>query len=287
MIAILTISIKKIEKLDRIIKNKSLDYEEFGNIEFKSNDYQNELKNLLKILPMLRNEKAFIFIDPYEYKHIKASQIKKLLESGNSEVLLWLPIQFMYRFSSRGTPQALQGFIDEFTQYENWKDVDSVWKLISQLKTSFQTYLDKEYFVDTFTIQKDKNTVFYLFFFSSHMKGFEKMLEAKWKIDTDEGKGWNFRENQLSLFQQYKTNPLEEKLKQFLKGGQRYNGEVFEFTLRESFLPKHTIEIFKYWQQSGILDVISLTGKKARKGSFYVSYKHFRDDGKKVYYKLR
>ena len=93
------------------------------------------------MLPKSKNEKAFIFIDPYEYKHIKANQIKRLLESGISEVLLWLPTQFMYRFSSSGTPLALKDFIEELTQYKDWNETDNIWRFIEQLKSDFQSFI--------------------------------------------------------------------------------------------------------------------------------------------------
>ncbi|MCB9502472.1 MAG: three-Cys-motif partner protein TcmP [Deferribacteres bacterium] len=277
----------KIEKIKRVVEEKSLYYKEFGEIVFSSNDYQIEINSLFELLPKLQNEKAFIFIDPYEYKHIKASQIKRLMDTGITEVLLWLPTQFMYRFSFNGIPQALKDFIEELTQYKEWNKAESIWKFIDQLKIGFQNYMGMNYFVDTFTIQKDTNTVFCLFFFSSHIKGFEKMLEAKWEIDTEQGKGWNYTGNQPSLFHDTKTNPLEEKLRLFIKEKKRFNADVYEFTLRQSFLPKHTNEIFYNWQMMGILDVFLSDGTKARKRAYYIDYKYFRDDPEKVYYKLR
>lgn len=280
---------RKIEKVRQAIKDKSLYYEEFGEVEFTSNDYQTEYEKLIGVLPKLRpqNQKAFIFIDPYEYKHIKASQIKNLMSGGNTEILLWLPTQFMYRFADNGTPEALKDFIEEITQYKGWKQNDNVWSFIAQLKNGFQEYIGNNYFVDTFTIQKDVSTVFCLFFFSSHIKGFEKMLEAKWDIDTEQGKGWDYTGNQPSLFHEQKTHPLEIKLQDFLKDNKKYNSDVYEFTLRQGFLPKHTNEVLYNWQNENKIDVIMASGTKARKKSFYVSYDYYKNDKKKVFYKLK
>jgi hypothetical protein len=240
-------------------------------------------------LPKLKsqNQKAFIFIDPYEYKHIKASQIRNLMSNGSSEVLLWLPTQFMYRFASNGTPEALKDFITEIIpKFDEWKP-GNVWSFIAQLKEGFQSFLGEKFFVETFTIQKDVNTVFCLFFFTSHIKGFEKMLEAKWEIDTEQGKGWDYSGNQPSLFHEQKTNPLEERLKGYLIGGKRYNGELYEFTLRQGFLPKHINEILYNWQNRGQLDVTTPNGEHARKKAFYIAYNHYKDDSKKVYFTLK
>ncbi|MBI5473067.1 MAG: three-Cys-motif partner protein TcmP [Ignavibacteriae bacterium] len=280
---------KKVQKLKSAIKDKSLHYDKFGDLSFSSDDYKNQVDNLKKLLPTLHKQKVFVFIDPYEYKHISASDIKSLLSQKHSEVLLFLPTQFMYRFDKKGTPQALKDFIEEIVEYKKWRENEnnSSWDFVNQLKEAFREYLGVHHFVDTFTIEKDQNTVFSLFFFTSHIKGFEKMLEAKWEIDTEQGKGWNYTGNPPSLFHAFKTNPLEEKLKVFLRGKQRTNGDAYEFTLRAGFLPKHANEVFYNWQNNGNLEVVTRNGERARKGSFYIAYNYYRDDCNKVSFRLK
>lgn len=277
----------KVEKVKRVISERSLHQPEIGEIDYSSNDYQIEFNNLLQTLPAYKNQEAFIFIDPYEYKHIKASQIKSLLAYKNSEVLLWLPTQHMYRFSNSGTPLALKDFIEELVPYTNWKESDSVWHFIEQLKVAFQRYIGDDLFVDTFTIQKDVSTVFCLFFFSTHIRGFEKMLETKWTIDTEQGKGWEYTGNHPTLFHDVKTNPLEDKLTEFMKGNFRTNGEIYAFTLRQGFLPRHTNEILKDWESNDRITITRADNTKPRKSSFYVAYEHYKQDYNKVSLKLK
>jgi three-Cys-motif partner protein len=279
----------KVKKVEQALKDKSLYYSEFGQLEFSTNDYILEYEKLISELPKLKslNQKAFIFIDPYEYKHIKATQIRNLMSMGNSEVLLWLPTQFMYRFATNGTPEALKDFITEIIpNFSDWKP-GNVWNFISELKQGFQNFLGVNFFVDTFTIQKDTNTVFCLFFFTSHIKGFEKMLEAKWEIDTEQGKGWDYTGNQRSLFHEYKTNPLEIKLKEYLKEKERFNGELYVFTLRQGFLPKHANEIFYNLRNEGVLSVRKQDGTEViNKKHTFLGYKYFRDEFQKATFKL-
>jgi len=279
----------KVKKVERSLIEKSLYYSDFGNLEFSTEDYQVQFEKLLTELPKLKplNQKAFIFIDPYEYKHIRASQIKSLMSSMSSEVLLWLPTQFMYRFASNGTPEALKDFITEMIPDFYKSEPGNVWGFISELKQAFQNFLGDNFYVDSFTIEKDTSTVFCLFFFTSHIKGFEKMLEAKWEIDKEYGKGWDYAGNPPSLFHEHKTNPLEQKLREFLQGKARCNGEVYEFTLRQGFLPKHANEIFTNWQKNGDLEVLTAGGEKARKGSFYIAYGRSESDKKKVRFDLK
>ncbi len=277
----------KVTKVKNAISSKSLHSEKIGSLEFSCIDYKDYLIKLEDKLKSLKNVKTFIFIDPYEYKHIKISQIKNLLSINKSEVLLWLPTQFMYRFEANGTPLALKDFIEEIVPFKDWKSSDGVWSFISQLRDGFQNAIGNKYFVDHFTIQKDKCTVFCLFFFTSHIKGFEKMLESKWEIDNEQGKGWNYTGNEPSLFYQDKINPLEANLIEFLKTGTKSNGEIFEFTLKQRFLPKHANEILNNWQQNNRLEVVLQNGQKARKGAFYNSYRYYKNDFSKVLFLLR
>jgi len=282
----------KVAKTKKSISDKKLYYPAFGSLDFTSIDYKDLLSSLTTTLSKLDKEKAFIFIDPYEYKHIKISHIKishikDLMKNRKSEVLLWLPTQFMYRFEKNGTPTALKDFIEEIIPFEQWNQSKNVWSFVQELRNGFQDSMGKKFFVDNFTIQKDNNTVFCLFFFTSHIKGFEKMLESKWKIDTEEGKGWDYSGNLPSLFHEQKTNVLAEKLENYLESVGRTNGEIYEFTLRQGFLPKHTVEVFIDWQNTDKIDVVLENGSKARKKSFYISYKNFKTEFSKVTIKIK
>jgi len=277
---------KKVDNTKNAIKDKSLYYPNFGKLEFRNDDYKKLLDEITSKLNAIQNEKAFVFLDPYEYKHIRVSHIKKLMSNKKTEVLMWLPTQFMYRFESNGTPTALKDFIEEIVPYENWSQSTNVWTFVEELKNGFQNALTKEYFVDNFTIQKDKNTVFCLFFFTSHIKGFEKMLEAKWQIDTEQGKGWDYTGNQPSLFFAHKTNKLEERLKDYLSNAPRTNSQIYDFVLRCGYLPKHVGEVLSNWQNQGTLRVEKPDGTPGRKKSFYINYGKYRDEPSKVIFKL-
>ena len=119
-------------------------------------------------------------------------------------------------------------------------------------------------------------------------QAFEKMLEAKWEIDSEQGRGWKYSGNIPDLFSENKTNELEDKLKVYLKESRKYNGDVYEFTLRQGYLPTHTKQIFEEWQKDNILDVTLSNGEKARKKSFYIKYFKATDQEiKKVYFNLK
>lgn len=90
------------------------------------------------------------------------------------------------------------------------------------------------------------------------------------------------------MFAEFKTNALEEKLVSLLQtSGKIYNGIIYEVTLRNGFLPKHSVEIFNSLQSDGRIEVLSDTGEKVRKGAFYISYDNYKTTPKKVYFKIK
>jgi len=276
---------EKVLKVKEAVEKELLHSPEFGEIIFTVEDYQVEVKRLLAELPKLKKQKKFIFIDPYGYKNIKPSDIKAILECGDTEVLLFLPTQFMYRFDRKGTPPALKEFNDELNIIQDERNTISDWQYIEQLKVRFRELVSERYFVDTFTIEKDPNTIFCLFFFCNHIRGFEKMIDAKWEIDTERGKGYSYKGGNLELFSP--TYELESKLKKYLEDGQRSNGDIYEFTLRLGFRPKHAKHIFESWQKiPNNFVVVDSKGKVARKGSFYINYDDYKNHHNKVNFKL-
>ena len=277
---------EKIDRLKQAITENALHDKSYGQIIFRNKDYKEIVEPLAQHTEKLINEKAFIFIDPYGYKEIRASEIKKLLFSKKSEVLLFLPTQFMYRFDEKGTPQALIEILEELVDLKEWKPNGSVYEFIQQFKEALRKFLDKDFFVDTFTIQKDTTTVFCLFFVSSHIRGFEKMLETKWQIDEDEGKGWSY-EKTGNLFSSFKTNSLEEKLIEFIKSKSKCsNGDVYEFILHLGFLPTHANEVLSTLQNDGKLKISSDKTNEMRKGAFYINYENYKADPNKVFFKI-
>lgn len=156
-------------------------------------------------------------------------------------------------------------------------------EFIDQLKISFKQYLrEQRIYVDTFTIERDKKNLYCLFFFAPHIKGFEAMLDTKWKMDEQQGKGFRISAQQL-LFSEVEISNYPEKLKQYiLQADYRTNKDIYFFGLDNGFLPRHTNEVFKEWQKSDKKFKIFLEdGKEARKNSFYISYKNSRNNPEK------
>lgn len=95
-------------------------------LEISNHDYKSLIPALSKKFSKFGREKAFVFIDPYGYEDIIASEIKKLHSSKTSEILLFLPTQFMYRFEDKSTPRALEKLLGELGNEGDWQSARSI-----------------------------------------------------------------------------------------------------------------------------------------------------------------
>lgn len=277
----------KILRLKSLIEEKNLASGRID-INYTTTDYRKAIETTISKIYKLKNkEKAFVFIDPYGYKDIRVNDIYSLLSTKRTEVLLFLSTQFMFRFHKKATPESLKKFIDELVPENERPDSTTGIEFIENLKEYFKIRLGNEYYVDTFIIKRESGQYYCLFFFTSHIYGFEKMLEAKWNIDKQEGRGWR-HEHSYNLFDTQKstnTVKFEDKLKKFLLLP-RTNKEVYEFTLHNNHLPRHTVDVLSDLQKSGKLDIKAKDGGTVKRKSFYLGYQIAKNDPDKVLIKF-
>lgn len=149
---------------------------------------------------------------------------------------------------------------------------------------------DNRFFTTSYYIERNAATHFALFFVSPHIFGFEKILEVKWQLDDEAGRGFKIPKSQGLFDEQFAEEAknknaarLETILMQHLLES-KTNKEIYEITLKNEFLPKHTTEIFEKWQTNNpkfkVYDLQS--GKGARKKSFYISWTNYKEDADKV-----
>lgn len=235
-----------------------------------------------------RSSRNLVFIDPYGYKEISKSTLQRLMVSEKTELILFLPISHMQRFTqtalvSEEKPyEPLKKFVNSFFQDDHpiRKQTVSAVDYVNHLKEAL-TF--GKYFSTSYLIERDGSSYYALFFISPHIYGIETILKVKWDLDEEGGKGFKQPDKNpvFSLFaDQYKEladsenyDRLERVLKFWLKTP-KTNWELYEIILRNEFLPKHANEIFKNWQETlKSFKVTEIdTDKPARKGSFYINY---------------
>lgn len=230
-----------------------------------------------------KTRKSFVFLDPFGYSDVSIYDIRRLLSSGNSEVLLWLPMSHMNRFSVKETPDALSRIHDELeiTELELSEQISNR-SYIALFTHHFKTNFSSRY-VDSFFIKASPSTYHAMFFFTSHVRGAEILLEAKWKIDESNGEGWDHRQTNNLFGNSDKINKLEILLKDannspVIKGCT--NSDLYEWTIRQGYLPKHCVDVLKTLYYSGLRVTLIEENKPAIKGSFYIAYEHYKNKPK-------
>ncbi len=90
-------------KIERVEEFVSKIYKpENVKVKFSKINSSNILSEIHKDLNKLQiNERALLFIDPWGYKDIKPDVLKAILGNGKTEIILFLPISFMYRFADK------------------------------------------------------------------------------------------------------------------------------------------------------------------------------------------
>ncbi len=239
-----------------------------------------------------KNTRNLVFIDPYGYKEIKKATLQSLLDNERTEIILFLPISQMQRF----TATALESEVESYKPLKNF--VDSFFEEnhpIRKNRVNAIEYIDYlkdklrfgKYFSTSYYIERDESSFFGLFFVSPHIFGFQKILEVKWALDEDSGRGFRQPETQSSLFAEQSKelahNDNYERLEKILKESLRTpknNWELYEIILKNEFLPKHANEIFTKWQDAiknfSIIEIS--TGKPARKKGFYANWENYKNN---------
>lgn len=262
-------------------------------VQYSREDYNEIFPKLIKDLKEIgSNGRTLIFLDPYGYKEIKSKQIKDIILNKKTELLLFFPISHMHRFARKSLSKEdfpggipLEKFLLPLIEFNNeLAIVKSVYDFIFQLKKAFKTYLSEyNIFVDTFTIERDSQNVYGLFFFTHHVRGFEKMLESKWKMDKQQGRGFRFNSDEDSFFSEVEMSDYVHKLKEFVSCNTKTNADLYLFGLENGFLPKHTGEILKEWQKNNPKFNVSIVeGQGIRKNTFYIPYQNHANDPKKI-----
>ncbi|HMQ70307.1 MAG TPA: three-Cys-motif partner protein TcmP [Ignavibacteria bacterium] len=289
---------KNIEKVKS--KLDTLNTSKVCNIYYKSYGSDEIFKRVNNYLKKNNDSRArnLIFIDPYGYKEIHKNDIEKLLSNGHTEIILFLPLSHMHRFkgvafSDKINPSytKLRNFIIEFFPNDHpliKGQFTDIYKFINYLKDAFS--FNNKFFTASFYIQRDKANFNVLFFISPNIYGMEKILEVKWQLDRNTGRGYSIGQDDLNLQQLlpgFQLNQFEKNLENYLKGNTNTsNLDLYLFTIKNEHLPKHTNEILKKWQNEKTLLVLDVEkNKDARKNSFYINFDYYKNNKIKVSFK--
>lgn len=256
--------VKKIERIKKGIAAISLP--DNLNLVYHEEMYESIVTEVIQDVSNLRNnERALLFIDPWGYKEIDFKDLKNITANEKAEVILFLPIYFMYRFAEKSlSPMEFPGgkslenilkqiFEDEIPNTENQEFF---------IKSMHKAFKGKRFskYVDTFVIERAAGQLFSLFFFTNNQTGMRAMLESKWKADDERGHGFRINANQGSLFKGATASNFPFLLEEFLRESKNVrNEELYEFILQNGHLPKHANKVIKKLKSTKLI-INSLDG---------------------------
>ncbi|HEY1031189.1 MAG TPA: three-Cys-motif partner protein TcmP [Flavipsychrobacter sp.] len=226
-----------------------------------------------KICSFDRSERNLVFIDPYGYSAINKQALYNILSSRRSEIILFLPVAQMRRFTDealtaldRKDYENLRKFIFDFFPKDSKIFTDEkvpIFEYIDELKNAFS--FGEEFYTASHYIQRDKVNYYALFFIGHHIYGLDKFIEAKWKNDTL-GRGFNQSNGMGGLFgstlEEYDKNLSLARLEVltrelFEKSGVLNNRQLYEFTLKNQFRPSHMTQLLRQWKSDRKINIYS------------------------------
>jgi len=278
------------------IKEYNKDKTWLCNIEYSNEDASDWMKTKAELWKGNKNYKIrnILFIDPYGYKQINRDILERLVVSGHADVLLFLPISFMYRFTEYAIEEdansgalplraLIEQLFDTNHPIRNGENMN-VHQYIDYLTEAFR--FGKKCYATNFSLERDKRNYFALFYMSKSLMGFEKIVEAKWEIDELNGCGFSLPKRMREIFEEEwafeRKNELYNQLYILLvgilsSGEEVTNATIYEKVLEQGFLPKHAKLVLEELQNQGLLLCIKKdTGEEAPKKSFYLHYKYYR-----------
>ena len=271
-----------VERIERYLAGKNYEFE----IGVNNENATTFIKKISKCINVQSTgTRNLIFIDPYGYKLITKSLIENLLKNKRTEVIIFLPIEQMYRFQSRTQDaeipsgfRPLKNFIDEFGI--DIANIHNSKNFILAIKKSLS--FDDKYFSASYHIRNQQGGHYGLFFITSSIKGLEKIIEVKWQQDEQQGEGFDGQKQVDIFLETQKIDEFEKILIGYLNQN-RDNREIYQFTLQNGFLPKHTKRVLKKLQDSSKLEIFP---DDIRRGSFYITYENYKNDRIKISMRL-
>src|SRR6185437_13701171 len=270
---------KKIDRVKRFIDELHLPNS--VQTTYSNSPFEDIIDTVIRKMNALKsNERALCFIDPFGYKYSKPEKLKSILQNGRTEVLLFIPICFMHRFAAKAVndDSFTEGkHIEEFLSvlFQNKiPELGSQISFIKKIQQQFKIFLNVPYVREMY-IEKDKNQYFALFFFSNNKLGFEKMLEAIWKIDEKSGKGFTVSMNSINpgLFDNIDHESYTKLLFDEIKRNKKMsNQEIFDFGLKNNHLPKHSNKVLTELRKEKKIKATFENGDNAL--AFYINDGH-------------
>jgi len=234
------------------------------------------------------SEPKFFFLDPFTYSAITINDVKTLIDTPASEVLLFLPTFHSYRFVGRADSiGALKRFLENFTD-RGCADYKDIADFNESIRQRLLTYLKLKY-VRSIGLDNGskKNALFYL---TKHVTGMILMNNLVWKY-TDDGLTMKAgRNNELTLFNISTTSSnfarIKESFEKYVREKKTLsNIEIIDMVAQMCFTNKYAKEILSDMNKRGLIQQPVEYKTTSKTQGFYVSDSNWNKDLAIIKYK--
>lgn len=249
----------RVEHLKELISKESFDKR--IEIKYSAITANEHIADVMKEIKKYSSKKALFFIDPYSVAGdvVSLNSLKLILENNDTEIIFNHMVSDVVR-NIKNYPEKYGTF------YKLEKNISNVPKKGKEFNDIFTNNLkkeiSKEIYIASYEFLNTKNvTIYFLVFITHHIRGYEKMKEAIWRVSDGElchkNKGDKNCEN-LSLFSNEDNNKLKqekkeiniknkvEDLKEILinkfKGKEVTYQEIYDFVLKYTIFTKGHIQ---------------------------------------------
>lgn len=214
-------------------------------IVYSQEDFKDALDQARNAFRAETKPAGLFFIDPFGYKEVPPEVIKDILSFGRTEVLLFVPVSLMYRFANSAAQEDFAGSepLRKFLTALYGANIPSFLTLeefVDGAKRQFKNFLGANFYIGSFSLDAGRNT-YALYFFTQSIDGFEKMIDAMWKLDPNSGEGYRGEEAPM-LLTRFQIEDYPNQLLQFVNTSSsgRTNHELLVFGLENGFRRTHT-----------------------------------------------
>jgi three-Cys-motif partner protein len=218
---------------------------------------------------------TFAFVDPFGWKGIPFSIIKRLLENDSTEVFVTFMVDSINRFIDIPDPKGRQHIYNLLGLTQ--KEINPILAASDRIVSLIYAYKDQltkhANFVRYFEMRNDDNRIiYYLVFAGNHPLGHLKMKEAFWKVDNQSGFSFSDKTNpdQPVLFTLEPTKELADSIFEYFNGKKVPSEEVIIYVENQTpYITSHATKALSILESTGRIRVDSFnkySGKRRASG---------------------
>jgi three-Cys-motif partner protein len=241
------------ERIDNLKQKKCSSCDSSCPYSYKINndDFSILFAEAYKEMLTYSNSPHFIFLDQNGIKYITEEVFRKIVSIKRCDFIFFISSSYLKRFAD--LPE-FQRYLDVSGEVFEGKSFSHCHRVVFEFYKSMLPS-EHEYYLAPFSIKKGPN-IYGLIYGSNHTLGIEKFLRVCWNINPQTGDAnfdideENINPDAPSLFPEMnrssKLKIFEDQLICHIKNRiLKTNKDVYLYTLKSGFLPKHANEVLR------------------------------------------